>query len=315
MIFATSGLISASVLVLDAINRLGVRTKTDILQTGAVNFVNLEDVLNFSIDCGWINYSKHDRSYSLSSSGKSIANEMENGDIVPAIWRQMLFSYAIHCKPVWTSRVPWGRKEASIFMSKDEKRCFIEAELLLDDLSDESLVWWDILSNSIRAQSDEDNLITGRRGELLTLLYEENRVGKKPRYVAFDTNVSGYDIDSIAFKDDNTPIHIEVKSTTDSIDYGKLFITENEWFNASIIDNYVFYIWSFYKGKQLMAIVSYDKMLSHIPTNNGDGKWKGVEVPLSVFADFFQDLSSLNNDAQFTKYKNLIEYGEASFES
>jgi hypothetical protein len=67
----------------------------------------------------------------------------------------------------WTSRVSRGRKEASIFLSKDEKRCFVEAELLLDDLSDESLIWWGILSNSIRAQSDEDNLITGRRGELL----------------------------------------------------------------------------------------------------------------------------------------------------
>ena len=63
-----------------------------------------------------------------------------------------------------------------------------------------------------------------------------------------------------------------------------------------------------------MAVVSYDKMLNHIPTNNGDGKWKDVEVPLSVFADFFQDLSSLDKNEQFTKYKNLIEYGEASFE-
>ena len=314
MIVATSGLISASILVLDAIDKLEVKTKKDIIQTGAVNFVKIEDVLEFAINCGWIQFSKHDRSYSLSNTGKSITNKLVGGDITPVIWRQMLFSYATHCKPNWTKRVPAGRKEASIFMTKDERRCFVEAELLLDELSDDSLVWWDLLSTHIRAQPNEDDLITGRKGELLTLLYEENRVGKKPKYVAFDTNVSGYDIDSITCKDDSTPIHIEVKSTMDSIDYGSLYITENEWFNASTVENYIFYVWSFHKGKQLLANVSPEKMLSHIPSNNGCGQWTDVKVPLSAFADLFQDISSLDNNEQFSKYKSMIENGETTFE-
>lgn len=250
-----------------------------------VSSVNLDVLLDLAEKCNWIMIDGscldiYKRSY-----------EIINTSDFAGQARKMLADYIKHINPVWAKRIPYGRKESFIFMSKDEQACFYEAGLMNDEPDNLEISWWDQITNYIRSQDDLYKNEIGRKGELCTILYESNRIGAKPQWISIDSNLTGYDVISCVSRENKSGLLIEVKSTDMSIDNAEFYITAHEWHTACNSSNYLFYLWCFYDNKKQLAIINPNAVLPYVPTNNETGKWQTVRIPFNSFKPMFTEIA------------------------
>ncbi len=289
--YISNGLVSETILLLDAIAKYHCTEKHEIMDLHITYGINKQSALQFASQCKWI---CHDNEHlHITDNGIGILKQFNGLTINKKLWRNVLYDYIVNSIPVWSGRIPAGRKEAFIFMTLDEKRCFIESGLMDKPADKDTIDWWDTLARSLRKNHQESLDETGRTGEWLTLDFERFRTGREPEWEAIESNVVGYDIISFLNKDSSDQILIEVKSSTRDCSSAELSLTRNEWEVAQSGCNryrYFFYLWLLHSNKQL-AIISADEMVNHIPADIGVGKWKTVNIPFSVFAHKFHDIN------------------------
>lgn len=249
--------------------------------------VNLSVALAFAIQCGWI--SDMGDVFSFTEGGNKIA-EMFNGLVIGTeLWKKILYLYISACQPAWAKRIPYGRKEAYIFMNEEEQRCFIESGLVSSQ-KDDVLTWWDMLAETQRFKQNALLDDIGRRGERLTMKFEEMRTGVKPDWHSIETNRSGYDILSQRSSEDSDSLLIEVKSSSQPLETACAIISRHEWEVASLPNNqmrYLFYFWKLGTVANQLAIITVEEMSCHIPIDHECGVWENVRIPFAIFADRF----------------------------
>ena len=232
-------------------------------------------VLQLVTECGWVHLDG-DGNVFLSERGHTLA-ELEYKDALVKQLEDMILNY----NPVWGSFLPKGREEAIRFLPDGPKQCFKEAGFL-GHFTDDLIDTWDKLALAYRNYSNQQRLETGRKGERLTMKYEEERTGNRPRWQALESNLSGYDILSRVDKNNDSPLLIEVKSTTSTVEAANLFITRNEWKVANSSNNYLMHLWILEPNPK-QIIVPKIEIEQHIPENSGDGSWESVKIPYKAF--------------------------------
>ena len=128
--------------------------------------INAEDIFAFSSGCGWI--SENENVLALTERGFELLWLQKQG-METDLKRQMLMDYLLKFAPIWSSRIPFGRRETAIFMSKDERACFVDAGLLSDHIDSGVVNWWDTIAIQIKTQTQRARNETGRLGEQNTI--------------------------------------------------------------------------------------------------------------------------------------------------
>lgn len=257
----------------------------DDIYLPSVSSVNLDVLLDLAESCNWISIEE-----SHIAVGERACEILKSSDFSDQA-RIMLADYVMNVNPAWAKRIPYGRKESFIFMSKDEQACFYEAGLMNDEPDNRDIKWWDQIANYIRSQDDLFRNETARKGELYTVLYESNRTGKKPQWISIDSNLTGYDVISCVSKDNKARLLIEVKCSELSINNAEFYVTAHEWHTACNSSNFLFYLWCLYDNKKQLAIVKPSTILPYIPTNNETGKWQTVRILFNSFKQMFTEIA------------------------
>ena len=233
--------------------------------------------------CGWVDFT--DEYTNITMRGEQILLQPGFGFTMQRL-KLMLHDYVLKVRPIWANRILYGRKEAFIFMTKDEQACFLEAGLMDDEISWDVVEWWDGLSMELRKLNNEKMNAIGRRGEELTIRYEYERVGKKPVWISVDSNRTGYDLISHTDSSQSTQLLIEVKASTMPVSQADFHITRNEWQIAKTSSCYRFYVWCL-AGNPSLAIITPEDMRYMIPIDQHSGEWETVKVPFSAFDNYF----------------------------
>lgn len=205
----------------------------------------------------------------------------------PERLRRAILDYIDVQQPVWVQNATFGRAKLLAFAGSAIAQVFLEAGLV-DGTDDDTVAFWDTLAGRARGQKDDRLLSIGRDGERLTIAYEEDRTGKKPRWIALESNADGYDILSIMGPNDPRSLSIEVKTTTIGSS-GSLYLSRNEWERALQTRNHVFHLWDMSKrSAKRLAVVTHQDIEPHIPADRGEGDWKAMLVPIGTFEMFFR---------------------------
>ena len=291
MLRLSINLLSNAIRFLSEIKSDNISCNNSMLHEKAVYFwafsVDRDALLDVAITCNWI-VSDGDNLL-LTDRGRKILACKSYG-MPPELLKLMLEDYVIGAKPIWRNRIPYGRKEATIFMSKDEKACFQEAGLLVEMPTKDVISWWDHISDIIRNEKQQTLLSTGRSGEEYTLEYEQIRTNAIPKWISIDSNLAGYDVLSKASAEDNSTLLIEVKSSSEDIDYACFYLSRNEWNVASTSSNYLFYLWHITPYKKLLAVLSPQLIEGYIPVDRLSGEWESVSIPFRDFRACFTEV-------------------------
>ena len=201
--------------------------------------------------------------------------------------RRMLMLMIVAEEPKWIRFLRMG--PTNVFIGKltsNEKQLFREFRLLPNEgaLSDEvAEKWWYEAQNLGWDFENEVRAEHGKIGEELSMLWEEERTGSRPIWTSRKNGGAGFDIESIQAHDDTNKRLIEVKATTSR----SVFITRNE---AKICDenreSYYFHIWNLNRDlpkSSLLCTLNAEDILIHIPSNQGEGSWASVEIPIRAF--------------------------------
>lgn len=287
MIRLSMNVISASLSLLKIIGSEDEILYSEIHALYRISDIDVDDLVEMLTICKLV--VKRSNSMTLSEAGikalVDISVKYEKGI------RVILCEYILHTEPLWSKRIPYGRCEATTFMTKDEKSCFYEAGLLDEEPDYGVVLWWDKLSEIIRKRVDALKNEVGRSGEACTIAFENERVGKKPKWKSIDSNMLGYDIMSVVSTDDNTPLLIEVKTSTDDMEHAYFHVSSNEWRVATHAAKYAFYLWNLHNGKKNLAIVNLNDINPHIPENKESGEWESAKIPFESFMDKFTEWS------------------------
>ena len=141
--YISVNVVSQALLLIDFLNKNQCYKLTETAQLKLPFGINYAVSLEFAKQCEWIRESN--ASIEFSDTGLTILS-MFNGDAISeSLWKIILLQYISVCQPIWAKRIPFGRKEAYIFMNEEEQRCFFEAGLI-DNYDDDVLDWWDSLA-------------------------------------------------------------------------------------------------------------------------------------------------------------------------
>lgn len=250
--------------------------------------IGAEDIFDFSHSCGWV--CGDEEAPILTRRGEELLHLQERGLLID-LRRQMLMDYVISAAPIWSDRIPYGRREASIFMSKDENACFTEAGLLSPKLDPGIVDWWDTIANQIRTQAQQAKMKTGRIGEKNSIKYERARTDSEPIWMSIDSNLAGYDIMSRMSRDNPGALLIEVKASSSALDQAVFHVTSHEWGLALTSTAYVFHLWCLPGNKKLLAVISPRDVRPYVPTNNLEGEWESTKIPFSCFESKFTEIA------------------------
>lgn len=246
--------------------------------------VSVDTLMDLALTCRWI--AKNNELFVLSKQGQALVNTKEFAERA----RIILSDYVCYVTPAWARRIPYGRQEAFIFMTRDEQACFYEAGLMDENPGEAVIEWWDRISGFLRRAEEDRKTEVGRKGEKLTLLYEQKRTGRQPQWISLDSNLSGYDVISQQTEEDSSALLIEVKSSEKSISTADFFVSVNEWHTASNTENYKFYLWCLYGEKKQLAVITPQQLFQYIPTNNKSGEWLTVRIPFASFSEAFKEI-------------------------
>ncbi len=200
--------------------------------------------------------------------------------------RQALLDFIDAERPAWVQNAIYGRMKVIAFSGTEIAQVFIEAGLAHGD-DDATVLFWDVMAAMARGQRNDRLTTIGRQGERLTIVHEESRTGRKPKWVAIDNNEDGYDVLSIVDAGDLRSLSIEVKTSTIGM-AGSCYLSRNEWERAQDTDNHVFHLWNIHSNRNPdLAVISPPEMEAHIPSDAGSGSWKSVEIPFVAFRTHF----------------------------
>lgn len=200
--------------------------------------------------------------------------------------RQALLDYIDVVLPPWVQNASFGRSRVLSFAGSEIAQVFVEAGLA-HGTADGVVAFWDELAARARGQKSGRLTAIGRHGERLSLAYEENRTGKKPKWVSIENNADGYDILSVVGFGDARQLSIEVKASTMGT-AGSLHLTRNEWERAMEVAHHVFHLWDARANlAPRLAVVEPQEMQAHIPSDLGSGNWESVVIPFAAFGPRF----------------------------
>ena len=276
------GVVSDVLRMLDRIEGVGSVSSSELKALSLVSSISIEDALEVALGYGYLTDCGSCKK--LSDDGRRILTGFKHGCLSQESLRQILSDYIVFQQPTWSFRIPSGRREASRYMTVDEKACFREAGLLEGPVTEEVLKWWDVFAQSFRSTKDNSLAEIGRRGEALSMEYERMRTNREPVWEALESNMSGYDILSSQSAEDSTSIYIEVKASEKPLTSASLFISKTEWavlFSHRSIS--FLHLWLLAEGR--LAVISSDVLDEHIPIQQGAGSWSSLEVPFSACCD------------------------------
>ena len=150
--------LASSLALLNRIETYSFSSLSELAYSKIVS-ISAEDIFSFSTSCGWV--SENENALILTKHGTGLLRLQAQGLLIN-LKRQMLADYVLKTAPIWSNRIPYGRREATIFMSKDEKACFADAGLLSDHLDTGIITWWDTIATKIRTQDQQAKNETGR---------------------------------------------------------------------------------------------------------------------------------------------------------
>jgi hypothetical protein len=287
----TSGLINSSILLLEIISKYRKVGYNDLMKNKNLTSTDLSQSIFFLQDLNLIRLF-HDEIISI---GTQEFDKSPN-----YIYKKILRSYVTVFIPAWTNRLHWGVKAVLSSLSLDEYHCFKEAGLInLDDF--DVYKWWSSLpvyGNSINNKSTN-----GLIGEFLTMDFEENRVGVRPRMMSSESSKHGYDVLSKMKSTELTNKFIEVK-TISNPSMQEIFLSNHEWQTALRKgEEYVFHFWILNKEKKNATLYEYSvsNMINHVPSDSlsGCGVFDSAKINVS-------DLLAATNylhKSSLTKYK------------
>jgi len=229
-------------------------------------------VLELSQQCSWILVAQ-DGSIEVTPSGTEISLKTPEHAL-----RDQIRDYILCVRPPWSGLLPRGREEAVLYFSDDVRQCFDEADLLAE-CDDEVVQWWDNLSSAARGRRNDSLAEIGRQGEKLSLQYELRRTNTAPTWMAIESNLAGFDIQSIVSELDSNALFIEVKASERKLDSAQIFISKNEWRVARTTENFVFHVWVDVYSEERLFVVTTEAIGRHIPKDAGDGDWRNVKIP------------------------------------
>ena len=106
-------------------------------------------------------------------------------------------------------------------------------------------------------------------------------------------NPQGDNAAPLSITEISDPLHlqIEVKASERPISFADFHVTRNEWEVAQTSERYVFHLWSLAAPGKRLAVLSPEQVASHIPTENGKGRWETVAIPFNAFGNDFRAVS------------------------
>lgn len=207
------------------------------------------------------------------------------GDGDPAKLRLALLDYVEIAAPPWVKLAIDGRKKLLTFAPPGVAQCLVEAELAAG-YSEQVVAFWDQLAAIGRGLRGAELTEIGRQGERLSLAYERERTGREPKWRSVESNADGYDVLSIADREDARPVQIEVKASRAGL-RGAMHLTRNEWDATELMPLHRFHLWDVASQPPALAVVPRSELAKHVPADQNDGCWQTVQVPFAVFASAF----------------------------
>lgn len=245
-----------------------------------IGSVRSELVLRTSQEMGWVAAGESGEA-KLTVLGARILGQSDTR----ARFRRALLDYVERENPSWIEQACFGRNKVVTF-APGAIRQMIDECGLTTGFDDETVAFWDMLAAMARGQRDDAFTRIGREGERLSLSHEERRTGVKPKWVAVDSSSKGYDVLSVASREDLSKCTIEVKASRQGLG-GRFHLTRNEWDVATRGKNHLFHLWDLTASPPRLGVIAPEQMGQHMPLNAGSGEWESVEVPMSAFvADF-----------------------------
>ena len=281
----SSGFLTKAAELLQKIEEIGPVSKEEfatIVEKDEIKIRNSSDkILNLIEQSEWI--------ISNESGIISVADGLGIGESSPIneVQMELLWNYIIKWDPNWSKTVFRGIRSARSRLSPpDVRQIFTELGLLENviDMGEYARNWW------FRAKSHNFDVMgkkkaeTGLVGEKLSISYEEQRTRCIPIHSSIESDLLGYDIESVLSEDEEDPIYIEVKASRASKNQAMIHLTRNEY-NISIkeSDSYFFHLWLLHSSPPRLAVVPGREVVKHCPNDNEKGIWKIVEIPFSEF--------------------------------
>lgn len=208
----------------------------------------------------------------------------------PAKLRLALLDYVEVLAPPWVKLAIDGRKKLLTFAPRGVAQCLVEAELATG-YADQIVSFWDQLAAIGRGLRGAELTEIGRQGERLSIAYERERTGREPKWRSVESNADGYDVLSVANREDSRPVQIEVKASRVGL-RGAMHLTRNEWEATELMPLHRFHLWDVSSEPPTLAVVNRAEIAQHVPSDQNAGCWQAVQVPFAVFEGVFEVVST-----------------------
>lgn len=199
--------------------------------------------------------------------------------------REALLDLIQATDPPWVQGARFGRRHVLQYSPPEIAQVCREAGLA-NGTAPEVVSFWDLLAARARGLHDVRLNDTGRQGEQLSLLYEEQRTGRRPQWIALESNEDGYDVLSQVSASDTARLCIEVKASTLGL-AGQFYLTRHEWETAQTLLRFSMHLWDLSKSIPKLATVDIAQLATHVSLDQGHGRWDSVCIPFSSFAATF----------------------------
>ena len=240
--------------------------------------VDVMEILGFCKKLGWLEVSRGEINITQRASEILILEKR------PEMLRRMLDMIFKSQHVFWKRFLSRGRQEAKLFLEGNQLQVLEWCGLFEegDNISD----WW--LDQRVYSNEEEEieNTETGRKGERKTLIYEEERVGRKPEWTALELGDSeGFDVRSwVDGSEGSGSLRIEVKASKREIEHATFFLTRNEWDIAISGGAHAFHLWpEIDSNSSEPLLVTVEQMATQVPDDPGDGTWLNTKIPMAVF--------------------------------
>jgi hypothetical protein len=203
--------------------------------------------------------------------------------------RATLSALTVKAEPAWMKNVDRGRIGALASLDDDAVQCFRLGGLL--EWDDSALDWWLEQGKWARAQRDLRKRAAGEAAERRSLAIERALLagtGLPVDWISVHDGNAGYDIATWRETRPNEAAertadgrgwrrhHVEVKSALG----GELIISRAECVFAERNEA----LWSLHVWRTVNALreATWSQLKTHLPTDNGNGKWEQARVSLVV---------------------------------
>lgn len=280
MMALSPGIANACFWLLDLVSRR--RLTAGLIRTSfsKIGVVDSGAVVDAALGLAWLQIAD-DGTAALTDRGYAVLSLAEHTDRL----RKALLDYIDVERPAWVQDAAFGRRALVSFLGVPMAQLIMEAGLT-NGTSDDVVAFWDSLAAIARGQKEDTLLGIGRKGERLTLAFEQERTGQTPRWVSVDSNQDGYDVLSIVNAGSQVPLTIEVKASVAGLK-GLIHLTRNEWKRAQHTGSHLFHVWDLSTDPPSIAVLSPDAIAPHIPSDIGSGRWELAAVPLDTFSSCF----------------------------